>query len=72
MRRSRYKSPDGIDWRDPDMPVIRQYRMADGTRKEVVDQDYERRYREHMMSAAAQDSWRRDDTYNMRRRKRVD
>lgn len=58
-----------FDWRDPTMPVIRPYKMADGSRKEIVDPDYEHRYREHLMTAAVQPGFRDDPTYNMKRRK---
>ncbi len=58
------------DWRDPQMPVIRNYKMADGTRRELVDPDYERCYREHLMIAAVQPGFRDDPTYNLRRKKK--
>jgi hypothetical protein len=58
-----------LDWRDPDMPVIRNYKMNDGSVRVEVDPDYEHRYREHMISAALQPSWKQDPTYNLRRRK---
>lgn len=58
-----------LDWRNKDMPVIRNYKMADGTKKTIVPPDYERRYREHMMSAADQPSYKNDPTYNLRRKK---
>lgn len=58
------------DWRDPNMPVIRPYRMRDGTVKTLVDPDYEHRYRAHMMSAAEQPDWRNDPTYNLRKKER--
>lgn len=58
------------DWRDPNMPVIRNYRMADGSRKVEVDPDYEHRYRAHMMSAAEQPYYRDDPTYNLNRKER--
>lgn len=58
-----------IDWRDPDMPVIRNYRMADGSTKDLVPPDYERRYRKHLMTAAVQPKWKDDPTYNLKRRK---
>lgn len=57
-----------IDWRDPSMPVLRDYRMADGSKKIEVDPDYERRYREHLLSTAEQPNWRNDPTYNMRKK----
>lgn len=57
------------DWRDPSMPVLRLYKMADGTQRTEVDPDYEHRYREMLMSASDNPSWRDDPTYNMKRRK---
>lgn len=57
-----------LDWRDPNMPVLRPYKMADGTRKEIVDPDYERRYREHLMQSAVQPRYQSDPTYNLRRK----
>lgn len=59
-----------FDWRDPLMPVIRSYRMPDGTTRTEVDPDYERRYREHMMSAGVQPGFRDDPTYDMKRTKK--
>ena len=58
---------------DPNVPVIRNYRMPDGTTKVEVDPEYERRYREHMMDASAQPTYRDDPTYNLKkpRRKRA-
>lgn len=59
-----------FNWRDPNMPVMRDYVMRDGSRKNVIDPDYEHRYREHMMNAAPHPNWRSDPTYNLRKRKR--
>lgn len=56
------------DWRDPDLPCIRNYRMPNGTLRTEVDPDYESRYRAHMIEAAEQPDWRRDPTYNLRRK----
>lgn len=67
MRRRRYQSPDGLDWRDPNMPVIRRYQMGDGSTKEEVDPTYEQRYREHLVSQSFE-SYRDDPTYYGRRR----
>lgn len=58
------------DHHDPAMLVIRDYRMADGSRKIEVDPDYERRYREHMMASASYPNWRDDPTYELRKGKR--
>jgi hypothetical protein len=60
---------DNPDWRDPNMPVYRNYRMPNDTCKVYVDPDYEHRYREHMFHNAAQPNWRSDPTYNLKRRK---
>jgi hypothetical protein len=51
------------------MPVLRDYRMADGSRRTEIDPDYERRYREMLVETSAQPNWKNDPTYNMRRRK---
>ncbi len=67
-RRKQWQAP--LDWNDPAMPVIRSYKMADGSKKELVDPDYERRYREHMMEVAPQPKFRDDPTYEMRRAKK--
>lgn len=69
MQRSRqYRAPDGKDWRDPLMPVVRNYRFANGKAMTEVDPDYEHRYREHMMKEALQPSFRNDPTYERRRK----
>lgn len=51
------------------MPVLREYLMPNGTKRTVVDPDYERRYREHMMNTAVQPKQRDDPTYEMRRKR---
>jgi len=60
-----------LDWRDPDMPVIRAYRFQDDCTRIEFDPEYERRYREHMMQVASQPSWRKDPTYNLKRKHRA-
>ena len=70
MTRKRKLPPDTRpDWRDPDMPVTRNYRMGDGSRRTSVDPEYERRYREMLMETSAQPTYRSDPTYNLRRKK---
>ena len=68
----RYKPPKTplprMNWRDPNMPVIRDYTMANGTKKVEVDPDYERRYREFMMGQFNGDYWKSDPTYNARKK----
>lgn len=56
-----------LSWRDPEMPVLRDYRMADGSIRTVIDPDYERRYREHLVKTTPHPNWRADPTYNMKR-----
>lgn len=67
----RPKPDHRLSWRDPNMPVLRDYRMGDGSTRHVIDPDYERRYREMLMattSAAHFPSWRSDPTYDLRRK----
>lgn len=56
-------------WNDPNLPCIRNYKMANGKVMTEVDADYERRYREHLIRFADNPSWRNDPTYNLKRRK---
>lgn len=69
MRRTR--TPDlRLSWRDPNMPVLRDYIMGDGSRKHIVDPDYERRYREHLMQLPDErPRYKLDPTYNLRKPK---
>lgn len=61
--------PDNrLDWRDPSMPVLRDYRMSNGVVKEFVDPDYETRYRAYKMEQSG-DDYQNDPTYEMRRKK---
>lgn len=65
-KRKRFRSPDGIDWRDPEMPVLCNYRMQDGSLRKEVEPEYERRYREHLLHGSVEDDWRDDPTYGRR------
>lgn len=49
------------------MPVIRKYKMGDGSVREAIDPNYERRYREMLMQTTAQPDWKHDPTYHMRK-----
>lgn len=60
-----------LSWRDPNLPVLRDYRMVDGTIRTTIDPDYERRYREMLMETSTQPSWKSDPTYNMRRKRQL-
>ena len=69
MRRRRYVSPDGVDWRDEEMLVYRRGKR-DGKR---VEGYFDRREVEAAARRAVEDwtlvGWRDDPTYGMRRRK---
>ena len=62
-RRRRALLSASIDWRDPKMPVIREYKMPDGSLRKEVDPDYESRYRQHLLETTAEPGWRDDPTY---------
>lgn len=76
MRRitSKHQPPDTrLSWRDPNMPVIRDYKMGNGERKTVIDADYEHRYREMLIATAPQNqfpTFRNDPTYNLKRKRK--
>lgn len=59
-----------LSWHDPLMPVLRDYRMANGEVRNVVDPDYERRYREMLVQTSVEPSWKNDPTYNMKRKRK--
>jgi len=67
VRRRRLPPDTRPNWRDPNLPCIRRYRMADGTTKTEVDPDYERRYREFLLADSSQPDYRSDPTYNLRK-----
>lgn len=57
-----------LDWRDPSMPVLRGYNMPDGSFRELIDPEYETRYRAHLMKQPGDDYYN-DPTYNLRRKR---
>ena len=58
-------------WRDPNMPVLRDYKMRDGTIRTEVDPDYERRYREFLLSIDEDHpTWRNDPTYDLKKQRK--
>lgn len=68
MARRRTIEPDHrFDWRDPNMPVLREYRMPNGDLQTHVEPEYEHRYREHMMTAGSVPHYTNDPTYNLRK-----
>lgn len=56
-------------WRSPNLPCIRNYKMADGRVLTEVSPDYERRYREFLLSTTNLPSWKSDPTYDLRKPK---
>jgi len=66
----RLKSDLRLSWRDPAMPVLRDYSMLDDSKRRVVDPDYERRYREMLMECSASPNWRNDPTYDLKRKRK--
>ena len=68
-RRKRYQSPDGLDWRDPDMPV---YARAIDPRTNKVTitlfhADTIRDYYQHKINDPfyTAPTWREDETYDL-------
>jgi hypothetical protein len=52
------------------MPVLRDYRMGDGTTRTIIDPEYERGYREFLMETTSHPSYKTDPTYDMKRKPR--
>lgn len=59
-----------LNWRDPDMPVVRNYPMRDGSFKTIVEPAFEQGFRQIMMERNAHEDWRDDPTYNMKKERR--
>lgn len=62
MRRSRYKSPDDHDWRDPECPVIGKSGNAIDHRKMEIKAAM-------AMDSGREPTYRNDPTYNLRKAK---
>lgn len=70
MPRSRPLPPNTrLDWRDPKMPLVREYRFLNGKAMTEVPPEYEQRYRAHQLQATSNPRYLDDPTYNLRRRK---
>lgn len=69
VRRSKPTLDTRPSWRDPNLPVVRNYRFGNGKTMTEVDPDYERRYREHMIDMSENPTYKNDTTYNLRRSK---
>lgn len=70
MKRRRVRPDIRLNWREEGMPVMRDYRMADGSKKLLVDPDYERRYREMLMETSAHPSYKLDPTYDLKKQRK--
>lgn len=65
-RRPRLKAPirtDIPDWRDPQMPLCRNYTMMNGSKLTEVSPEFEQRFRQHGMDISPMPNWRDDPTY---------
>ncbi len=58
------------DWRNPQMPVLRDYKMGDGSIRNIIDPDYERRFRDHCMKTMDHPTWRSDPLYERKRKRK--
>jgi hypothetical protein len=67
----KHRRPDHrLSWRDPNMPVLRDYVMGDGSVKYIVDPDYEHRYRAMLMETSAHPSYKLDPTYDLKKQRK--
>jgi hypothetical protein len=65
--RRRTSKPDKrLDWRDPDMPVLR----AMDTGMEALSPEEESAYSADVMVRSIEPTWRNDPTYNLAKRRR--
>ncbi len=60
-----------LSWRDPNMPVLRDYRMANGEIRITIDPDYEHRYREMLINTSSNLPYHCDPTYHLRRNRKA-
>lgn len=58
-KRQPYRSPDGLDWRDPDMPLARAGREIDAAKLQKVCN--------YALSMSTEPDWRNDPTYNLQK-----
>lgn len=71
MKRRRLPPDTRPNWRDPQMPCTRDYTMRDGTHMTNVDPDYERRYREFLLSIDEEHpNYRSDPTYDLKKQRK--
>ena len=64
QRRRRYTAPDGIDWRDPKMPVLRPFEFRDGTvGLKAFTPEEEQEFRRDMIHQYPGESYKLDPSY---------
>jgi len=73
MRRRKRLSPNpnALDWRDPQMPLVRDYTFRSGAKLTEVTPEFEQEWRQICMERNAAPEWRDDPLYNARRPSRV-
>jgi len=73
VRRSRYKSPDGHDWRDPEMPVLcaMTHELTGETKLEEFPSWEVTEVNKVWFRQNQEPDWHNDPTYNLRRTRRV-
>ncbi len=72
-RRQRYAPPDGLDWRDPDLPVLVPWKDGLGQRTiKAIGPREEQRFRQQNMLERnpLKPNWRDDPTYKLGKKKR--
>lgn len=71
MPRRRKLPPDTRpDWRDPAMPLCRNYTFANGRKVTEVPPEFEQEWRQICMQRNSMPEWRDDPTYNLRKDRR--
>lgn len=72
MKRRKLPPDNRLDWRDPDMPVLRMVRYSDNEPfrlGEVSSKAITRYYENKMMFDADGPEWNRDPTYDLKKYK---
>lgn len=64
-RHKPYLAP--ADWRSPNLPCIRDYKLGNGKHLTEVTAEYEQQWRAILMQTSAHPGWRQDPTYNMKK-----
>lgn len=70
MRRRRLPPDTRPNWRDPNMPLVRDYTFRDGRKVTEVTPEFEQEWRRMCMDLNQAPNWRHDPTYNLRKDRR--